>query len=366
MNFGAGTTPENLLIRADASPEIGSGHVMRCLALAQAWQDAGGTATFLMAQSTPSIQERLATENYKVIPLSALPGSKEDAELTKAYASRTEAEWLIIDGYVFGAEYQEQVRNRERKLLCVDDAGKCDRYVADIVLNQNLTASDDIYPHCRPGTQLLSGPSFCLLRREFTPWRKWQREIRPRGRDVLVILGGSTPTEAGVRVIESLGRAEVEDLRAIFVVGGSSPDVAALETCAAKFPEKIAIRRDVSNMAELMAYADVAISAAGSTCWELCLLGLSSILLDVADNQTPIAVELDRRGCALYAGSGNTVSPDDLADTLENLLASQDKRESMSLRSRQLVDGLGAERVLSAMREVGCGSFASDMRSARP
>ena len=152
-----------------------------------------------------------------------------------------------MDGYAFGAEYQEQIRNRERKLLCVDDAGKCDRYVADIVLNQNLTAAQDLYPNYLPGTQLLLGPSFCLLRREFTPWRKWQREITPRGRNVLVTLGGSTPAEAGVRVMESLGRARVEGLRAIFVAGGSSPDVAALESCAAKFPEKISIRRDVSE-----------------------------------------------------------------------------------------------------------------------
>jgi UDP-2,4-diacetamido-2,4,6-trideoxy-beta-L-altropyranose hydrolase len=317
-----------------------------------------------MAQSTPSIQARLAAENCKIISLSAIPGSNEDADLTNEYASGIEAEWLVVDGYAFGAEYQEQIRNRERKLLCIDDAGKCDRYVVDIVLNQNLTASEDFYGHCRTGAQFLLGSSFCLLRREFAPWRKWRREIRFRGHNVLVTLGGSTAAGAGARVMESLGRARVEGLHAVFVVGGSSPDVAALESCAAKSPQKISIRRDVSNMAELMAHADVAISAAGSTCWELCLLGLPSILLDVADNQIPIAIELNRRGWALYAGNGNTVSPDDLADTLENLLASQDKRESVSLRSRQLVDGLGAERVVSAMRETVCEPLSAGTRSA--
>jgi UDP-2,4-diacetamido-2,4,6-trideoxy-beta-L-altropyranose hydrolase len=365
LNFDADRAPENLLIRADASPEIGTGHVMRCLALAQAWQDAGGKATFLMAKSTPSIHARLAAENCKVIYHSAIPGSNEDADLTNQYASGIQAEWLVVDGYSFGDQYQEQIRNRERKLLCIDDAGKCARYAADIVLNQNLTASEDIYPYCWPGTRLLLGPSFCLLRREFTLWRKWQREVTPCGSNVLVTLGGSTPAGAGVRVMESLSCAVVEGLNAVFVSGGSSPDAAALESCAAKFPQKISIRQDVSNMAALMAQADVAISAAGSTCWELCLLGLPSILLNVADNQIPVAIELDRWGCALYAGSGNTVSPDYLAGTLENLLASQDKRQSMALRSRQLVDGLGAERVLSVMLELGCGSFLSAERGAR-
>jgi UDP-2,4-diacetamido-2,4,6-trideoxy-beta-L-altropyranose hydrolase len=337
---------------------------MRCLALAQAWQDAGGTATFLMAESTPSIRARLAAENCGIIPVSVVPGSEEDAYLTNQCASRIEAEWAVVDGYAFGAKYQEQIRNRLRKLLCIDDAGKCDRYVADIVLNQNVTASEDIYCHCLPGAQFLLGSSFCLLRREFIPSRKWQREIIPQGRNVFVTLGGSTPAEAGVRVIQSLGRARAEGLHAVFILGGSSPDVAALESCAAKFPQEILIRRDVSNMAELMAQADVAISAAGSTCWELCLLGLPSILLDVADNQIPVAIELNRRGCALYAGSGNTVSPDDLVNTLENLLASQDKRRSISLRCRQLVDGLGAGRVVSAMREFVSGPLSAGTRSA--
>jgi UDP-2,4-diacetamido-2,4,6-trideoxy-beta-L-altropyranose hydrolase len=363
LNLGA-DKPGNILIRADASREIGIGHVTRCLALAQGWQDAGGKATFLMAQSTSSIRARLAAENCKIIPISAPPGGNEDADLTNEYSSRMEAEWLVVDGYVFGGRYQEQLRNHQRKLLCVDDAGSCDRYVADMVLNQNVTASENDYPHCRPGTQLLLGPSFCLLRREFGLWRKWQRKISALGRNVLVTLGGSTPAEAGVRVLESLGGVSIEGFRAVFVVGGSSVDVAALESCAAKFPEKISLRRDVSNMPELMAWADLAISAAGSTCWELCLLGLPSILLDVADNQIPIAIELERRGGALYAGNGNCVSPNELANTIENLLLSQQTRESMSHHSRQLVDGRGAERVVSAMREAVREPLSAEMRNA--
>jgi UDP-2,4-diacetamido-2,4,6-trideoxy-beta-L-altropyranose hydrolase len=358
-------SPGNILIRADASADIGTGHVMRCLALAQSWQDAGGAATFLMAQSTPSIQARLAAENCKIVSLPAIPGTKDDADLTNECAFRIEAEWVVVDGYAFGAEYQEQIRNREPKLLCIDDAGKCDRYVADIVLNQNLTAAEDIYRDCLASTQLLLGPSFCLLRREFVSWREWKREISSTGCRVLVTLGGSTPTEAGVRVMEALSRAKVEGLHAVFVAGGSSPDVTAMESCAAKFPEKISIRRDVSNMAELMAHADIAISAAGSTCWELCLLGLPSILLDVAANQIPIAIEMERRGCAIYAGHGNTISVNELAHAVENLLASPKIRESMSHHSRELVDGLGAERVVSAMREFAGESVATDVRGAR-
>ncbi len=338
---------------------------MRCLALAQAWQDAGGSANFLMAQATASIRARLVAENCKVFALSEIPGSEQDAALTSEYASRLGAEFLVVDGYAFGANYQQQLRNCKQKFLYVDDAGKCECYLADIVLNQNLTAAEDLYGNCAPGVWLLLGTSFCLLRREFTRIRKWQRQIAALGRNVLVTLGGSTPSDAGIRVIEALGRARIEDLRAIVVVGGSSPDTVKLESCAAKFPGKIFLRRDVSNMAELMMQADIAISAAGSTCWELCFLGLPSILLDIADNQTPIATALQRRGCAVYAGNGNSVCPSELAQTLENLVASHDVRESMSVRSRELVEGRGAERVVSAMHDVLRQSFASIRKSAR-
>lgn len=338
---------------------------MRCLALAQAWQDAGGSASFLMAQSTASIRARLASENCNVVPLSVIPGSDQDAALTSEYARRFGAEFLVVDGYAFEAKYQQQLRNYEQKFLCVDDAGKCDCYMADIVLNQNLTASEDLYRNSAMDARLLLGTSFCLLRREFTVVRKWQRQIAPLGCNVLVTLGGSAPPDAGIRVIEALGRARVEYLRAIFAVGGSSPDTLALESCAARFPGKIMLRRDVSNMAELMMQADIAISAAGSTCWELCFLGLPSILLDVADNQIPIATELERRGCALYAGNGNSVCPSELAKTLENLVESHEVRKSMSVHSRELVDGRGAERLVCEMRKLAHQSFASCRRVAR-
>lgn len=342
-------SPGNILIRADASPKIGTGHVMRCLALAQAWQDAGGNAVFLMAEATPAVRAKLASENCDVVSNPVRTGSAQDADRTRECSESHDADWVVVDGYSLGARYQEQVRIGGRKLLCIDDGGECDYYVADIVLNQNLNASEKFYRSRGADTQLLLGPGFSLLRREFVPWRKWRREISASGRNVLVTLGGSTPKEIGVRVMEALGSVNVEGFRGVFVVGGSTPDVPSLESCAAKSPGTITIRRDVSNMAALMSEADVAISAAGSTCWELCFLGLPSILLDVAANQIPVALELSRQECALYAGSANNISVAELAKSVETLLRSQETRRSLSRRSRQLVDGFGAQRVVSAM-----------------
>jgi RimJ/RimL family protein N-acetyltransferase len=116
--------------------------------------------------------------------------------------------------------------------------------------------------------------------------------------------------------------------------------------------KKIVLRRDVSNMAELMAWADVAISAAGTTCWEMCLMGLPALLVDLAENQTRVARELDRRGCAIHLGGSHDFSAEKIVEQGGRLLRSQEDRQAMSLRCRELVDEKGARRVVSALRGV--------------
>jgi UDP-2,4-diacetamido-2,4,6-trideoxy-beta-L-altropyranose hydrolase len=341
---------ETILIRADASPEIGTGHVMRCLALAQAWQDCRGTAVFAMAQSTPAILERLAAEHCEVVSVDASVGSYEDGSCTAGLARQCAAGFFVLDGYHFDAEYQERMRSGAWKLMVVDDGGDCEYYTADVILNQNLTASESWYRRRRPHARLLLGAQYCMLRREFHSWRRWPREVRQVGYRTLITLGGSTPVDSGALIIEALTRINSEDFRATFVVGGSTPHFDSLQTMAALSGNKITLRRDARNMAELMANADVAISAAGSTCWELCFMGLPALLVDLASNQTPVARELDRRGCANHLANWQNLSPETVASELERLLQSQERRSLLSSRCQELVDGRGAERVISALR----------------
>ena len=141
----------------------------------------------------------------------------------------------------------------------------------------------------------------------------------------------------------------MEDLVTTVVIGGSNPNFATLQRLAGQSRQRIILRKDVSDMAELMAAADVAISAGGSTCWELCLMGLPMLLIDVADNQTKLVNELDRRGCAIRVGD-RKVSVETIADQLNRVVVSEELRQSLSQRSRELVDGNGAARVVSVLR----------------
>jgi UDP-2,4-diacetamido-2,4,6-trideoxy-beta-L-altropyranose hydrolase len=339
----------NLLFRADASVQIGTGHVMRCLALAQAWQDAGGRAVFAMAQTTPSIQTRLASEGCEELSISVDPGTSVDASEAIALAREHHCDWIVVDGYQFDADYQRALKAAGCKVLFVDDFGHATHYSADVVLNQNVSASAELYFSREPETQLLLGPRYCLLRREFSAWRDWKREVPPVGRQVLVMMGGSDPENLTARVIGALALVKVEGLEATVVVGGSNPHSDMLQACAAQSGLKITVRTNVSNVAEFMAAADVAVSAAGSTCWELCVTRLPALLIDVADNQTALATELDRRECAIHIGT-KTASAEKIAKELTRLLASHELRQALAQRSRRLVDGNGAGRVVSALR----------------
>jgi UDP-2,4-diacetamido-2,4,6-trideoxy-beta-L-altropyranose hydrolase len=341
-----------ILIRADASVAMGTGHVMRCLALAQAWHDAGGRAIFAMAGPLPSVRERLLHEGVCILGISASAGTEEDAVRTAALAREHAVDWVVVDGYQFGRDYQQTLKAAGFKILFLDDYGHAGHYCADVVLNQNASADERAYESREPYTRLLLGPQYCLVRREFKAWRDWRREIAPAGHRVLVTMGGSDPENFTERAIAALNSIEDDKLEATLVVGGTNARSEFLGEIVAKGKRKISLRRDVSNMAELMAWADVAVSAAGTTCWEMCLMGLPAVLVDLAENQTPVARALDRQGCAMHLGGPSDVSSVMLAETVEKLLSCEKNRRAMSMRCRELVDGRGTTRVVSALRGV--------------
>ena len=343
--------PGTLLIRADASIATGSGHVMRCLALAQVWQDAGGTVMAVMAEATPAIEERLGREAIDVTRLAATPGTEDDALRTAGLAKDLRTAWVVIDGYRFDSTYQAAIKSSGLRVLLVDDDGRADHYSADLVLNQNVHAAENFYGRRSSYTRLLLGPRYAMLRREFGSWRSWRREIPAAGHRILITMGGSDPDNFTLRVLEALPLVEGESLEVVVVIGGSNPHGGVLEQAAARCA--IRLVKNAMNMPELMAWADVAVSGAGTTCWEMCLLGLPAVVVDLAKNQFPVAQRLDELGVACHIGSSHDCSAEKIASELRGLLASSETRSRMCTRGRELVDGRGASRVCAAMLKGG-------------
>jgi UDP-2,4-diacetamido-2,4,6-trideoxy-beta-L-altropyranose hydrolase len=335
------------LIRADASPRIGAGHATRCLALAQRWRDDGGRVSRAFCPGPGDLAESYASEGVELVPITASAGSPEDAAETVALAGHRVADWVVVDGYQFGPDYRCTLRRAGFRVLQLDDHGLVKDDHAHILLNQNIDAGESMYPVRWWKTRLLLGPRHALLRREFSDWQGWRRVIPPVARKVLVSLGAGPHPETET-VVRALRLLEIEQLEAI-VVGADSVSPSGEGDRA----DSVSIRfvKHLADMARWMAWADVAVSAGGSTCWEMAFMGLPNLVLILAENQRGNAHGLDAQGVAMSLGWGHEARADDIAGLLGRLILDPDRRQAMSASGKQLVDGLGARRVVDVLSE---------------
>jgi UDP-2,4-diacetamido-2,4,6-trideoxy-beta-L-altropyranose hydrolase len=338
-----------LVIRADAGTRIGTGHVMRCLALAQAWQDSGGRAVFAMAMETPALVDRLISEGMEVFHLSTEPGSLDDAEQTADLAQSMGSDWVVMDGYHFGSGYQTAIKEFGLRLLFIDDYGHADHYCADIILNQNLHAHEDLYIKKEPYTQLLLGLSYTLIRREFLKLRKIKRCVPEIARNVLITTGGSDPDNMTLKLIQALKYVNFDGLKFIVVVGGSNPYYNELRFAAQDLNFPIYLKNDVRNMATLMARAEVAISSGGSSIWELALMGVPVLGLARAKQEYQLLKEASQYGIAISLGYFKNVDIVTIGEAFICLAKDRELRSNMIRLGQSNIDGLGANRVLNSM-----------------
>ncbi len=336
-----------IIIRADADGRIGTGHVMRCLALAQAWRERGGEVVFLHAAVLPALAGRLVEAGCHSELLTVEAGSAADAEATSRRALELGARWIVGDGYAFGPDWQAGVRARGARLLLLDDYGHSGHYHADVVLNQNAGAGAELYARRDAHTRLLLGPCYALLRREFVEFPPRAPFAPGRSLRLLVTLGGADPDDATGVVIEAL--AGVEGIEGVVVAGAGNPRLPELRARIAELGAAWTLASDVRDMPGLMAWADAAISASGSTVWELARAGLPAALVVTADNQLGIAKTLAEAGAALPLGRHPGLDAVALRSALAPWLADARARDGMAARLAGLVDGRGARRVCAAM-----------------
>jgi UDP-2,4-diacetamido-2,4,6-trideoxy-beta-L-altropyranose hydrolase len=308
---------------------------------------------YLLSAALPhALRDRLEGEEVPVLSLVTEPGSEADAAETIDVARQCGSSWIVLDGYHFDAVYQQRIKDAGLKLLYIDDCGYAGHYSADIVLNQNIFANAELYQSRERYTQLLLGTHYALLRREFRDWHNWQREIPPVARKLLVTLGGSDPDNVTLKVLEALQQVDTEPLEVVVLVGAGNPHYATLQSVMSSGPHVITLQNNVRNMPELIAWADVVISAGGSTCWELAFLGVPMLLLVLADNQRPIAEHLHHNSVAHNFGWHSDVTSTKIVEGLRDLLLSVTTRTKMCREGRKLVDGFGAERAIDCITKL--------------
>jgi UDP-2,4-diacetamido-2,4,6-trideoxy-beta-L-altropyranose hydrolase len=345
-------TANLLLIRADASSSRGIGHVMRCLALGQAWRRRSGQVMLASVELPNGLRGRLKAEGFAEAQVTVEAGSINDARETARLARAWGAGWVVLDGYHFSDSYQAWIKEAGLRLLVLDDFGHASHTKADLLLNQNLHARDELYANRLPHTRLLLGTRYALLREEFLCCPDREREIAAKGEKVLVTLGGSDAENVTLNVVKALGWLRDRTLEVIVVVGAGNPHLSTLRHAIAADFKRTRLVANVTDMQALMRWADVAVSGGGSTSWELAFMGLPALTLVLADNQEELAAGLAQHGVSHNLGWHSRVTEQDLAAALGALLDDFTGRCAMSACGRRLVDGRGADRVATLMAEM--------------
>jgi len=340
-----------LMIRADASAEMGTGHVMRCLALAQAWKDSGGQATFVTACGSKGLIQRLQQEGFAIHPVPAMHPDARDWATTQAILSRFKDSWVVVDGYHFDEAYQQRVKEAGNKLLVIGSMTHRRNYHGDILLNAGLNA-ERIQYSCAPYTRLLLGPKYLLIRREFLVWTGWKRSFPAKGRQLLVTLGGSAPHSTILRVIRVIQNAEIPGLHTTVVAGPASCNGEPLPDVLSQFSVPLRLVCDPPDMSGIMAEADLAITGGGTTAWELSFMGLPMLMIVMAENQRNTAATMQRAGIAESLGWHEDLDCRTVAQRIKDLLDSPAMRASLSQAQRKTVDGMGASRVIAEMKDL--------------
>lgn len=354
-----------VLIRADASALIGSGHVMRCLALAAALKRLGAQITFACHALPCTLHSLVTDQGHTVLPLYFAPpvasglapgnlqptlSQRDSTALATALPSGATFDWILVDHYGLDGQWETAARAWARHVAAIDDLANR-THAVDLLLDQNLTASEQRYaPWQAEPCRYLLGPHYALLRDEF---QVAARAVSPQVENVLVNFGGMDNAGHTLKAAQAL--LGFAGLQVTLVAGIGNPDFDALQRLVVERPGWQLLAHS-SAFGQLMAVADLFIGAAGSSSWERAALGLPTLCVAVADNQQANAEALAAAGMHCYLGPSAAVSVKMLAAAVSELLPRFDLRQQYAERSRQLVDGFGAQRVAQALQLQGMGA----------
>ncbi|MBF0343202.1 MAG: UDP-2,4-diacetamido-2,4,6-trideoxy-beta-L-altropyranose hydrolase [Nitrospirae bacterium] len=325
---------KTVIMRADAFEGIGTGHVMRCLALGQSLVRHDVKVVFISRCDPKGLIERIIKEGFDFISL------KEEIELIKSQRP----DWIVVDGVHFDETYHDFLRGCGCRVLAIDDMGSLPIYDVDIVVNQNLHAHDLHYNYPEH-TRLLLGVKYVMLRNEFLSFLFKTKHISNAGKNLLITLGGIDKGNFTEKILKSI--IDVSDLDITVVLGAGNPHLERIK--AMKMASRFTILQNVTDMPALMSWADAAITSGGTTVWELAFMGVPSIVGRVATIEDYLVGGLNKHGLFVDAGWFETTTEHDVCTLLTDLMADRDMRNQMSIKGQQTVTGSGCQEVIKEM-----------------
>lgn len=367
---------KKIFFRADASREIGSGHVTRCLNLASALRDRGAVCVFISRAHEGNLIAKTQQQGFEVLTLKEKrKGSlgnkpkqteyirwlgtdwKTDAMETLQVLKSSRPDWLVVDHYGLESRWEKKLRACCKKIMVIDDLADRD-HSCDLLLDQNLVADLETRHQERvpPNCTLLLGNQYALLQKIYAELHPCAPPRLGSIRRLLVFFGGADHKHLVLNTIEAFLGLGRPDLFLDVVIG---PAGTAWSQLKAKVKEhrQISLHENLPSLAPLMLKADLAIGGGGSTSWERCCLGLPTLVITVAENQIAIAQEMNRQGLIRWLGHKNKVSAKTILLALKKVLADQGSLADWSSRCWGCLDGKGASRVADILLLANNTSF---------
>jgi len=362
-----------IYFRADASVQIGTGHIMRCLTFADELRGRGAEAVFVCREFDGNLCGYIEEKGYVVHRLSVSnePEQEHNIEGNLKHAAWLGTDWqtdamqveeiikdldtppdcLVVDHYALDERWEGYLRPCVKKIMVIDDLA--DRaHDCDLLLDQNIYENlesryDSLVPS---GCKKFLGPKHALLRPEFSEARKNLRKRDGHVKRIMIFFGGSDSTNETAKALEAIRMLNRPDIAVDVVVGSTNPNKGKInELCATM--TNVTYYCQVSNMAKLMADADLFIGGGGSTTWERCCLGLPSLIISTARNQNAIAVGCDQAGIGIHINKLKDLSPYQIQIEIEKMFLNQTILLNMGKKSANMVDGKGATYVASILTE---------------
>lgn len=341
---------KDVVFRVDSSRSLGSGHLMRCLTLANAMKMRGARSHFVY-QALPDHLGRLIREHG--YPSTEISGDqfdkKRDAQLTLDSIRSVGASWVIVDHYLIDAEWESTIKVQVEKVIVIDDLANRE-HQCDFLIDQNATPLENKYEKLvAPSTVQLVGAAYALIRPEFLEMRpvSIQRRACRALKTLTISMGGIDDKNISLKILQALQTIDhATDLQITLVLGFNSPWLAEVNAFVSQSPLAVDVHSDVRDMASLLAQSDLVVGAAGGSAWERCCLGVPSIVLAIAGNQVPGAMALSGKGAATQISSVSEL-PAALSEFLQD--ADGHKLFRMSRAASQLIDGRGANRVVDEL-----------------
>lgn len=356
-----------IVFRTDAALQIGAGHVMRCLTLADALQAPGWQCHFICRAHPGHLGALIEQRGHTLhlLPLMESPAidaaatgpahahwlgtdAATDAAQTAAILQPLQPDWLVVDHYALDATWQTPLRPLTRRILVIDDLA--DRsHDADLLLDQNLGSTESAYRSLvPPQCQLLIGARYALLRPEFAVLRSTCQQRRALSRPwstLLVSMGGVDPDNLTDTILDQISQLSfAASLQVQVVLGPTAPWLHSLAETLEQRPFRATLHAGTPHVARLMADADLAIGAAGTTAWERCCLGLPALMYVLADNQQCNGTALARAGAAVLIDRASQI---DLNQQLTRLRDHPEQCQLMSNNAFAITDGSGLAQVIS-------------------